>query len=352
MITSTYVQVSEQQHWRQLTSRFFPDLYLSREGGDRGAALSSLSKQEGELLPSSSSSGRNDPKNESEERTLKIMDKREDDDKNYSFFCYRSAFLQKAESEVNWRRGRVVTVRQERLVFSDSLSSQHNLKQQQPLQALFLCKEQADRGHAGRQLLLAAMGDEVGVFGARVDVEEAQEWSPRWSACTSFRHGGEGAKITAMKVLDSSLVVTAGMDQLVRLFDWDGTPRGVLGHHTSPVWGMDVENAMVASSSFRNVVLSDTRRPQYAVLAFQAHGTWVRTLCLDTARHLLLSGSADASCKSWDLRRPGDLLTKFVHPNHFEEVRPSGKECSIELLHDVLDLYSFIHMAGKIRAGP
>lgn len=38
------------------------------------------------------------------------------------------------------------------------------------------------------------------------------------------------------------------------------------------------------------------------------------------ARHLLVSGSADASSKTWDLRVPGQIQAKLVHPNHFEEV--------------------------------
>jgi WD40 repeat protein len=37
-------------------------------------------------------------------------------------------------------------------------------------------------------------------------------------------------------------------------------------------------------------------------------------------RHLLVTGSCDASAKLWDLRTCR-TLTRFPHPNHFEEVR-------------------------------
>jgi WD40 repeat protein len=41
-----------------------------------------------------------------------------------------------------------------------------------------------------------------------------------------------------------------------------------------------------------------------------------------TDRHLLVTGSCDASCKLFDLRT-GGMLAKFVHPKHLsEEVRP------------------------------
>lgn len=42
-------------------------------------------------------------------------------------------------------------------------------------------------------------------------------------------------------------------------------------------------------------------------------------LCV-TCRHLLVTGSCDATCKSWDLRM-GRQVCKYQHPDHFEEVR-------------------------------
>ena len=79
---------------------------------------------------------------------------------------------------------------------------------------------------------------------------------------------------------------------------------------------------MIASSSYGYVDIYDADRLWKTAIGFQAHSSsWIRALHLDMDRHLLISGSADSTCKAWDLRRPGEVLMRYVHPNHFEEIR-------------------------------
>lgn len=132
----------------------------------------------------------------------------------------------------------------------------------------------------------------------------------------------DAAKVNAIRAT-SSVLVTAGTDMAVKVFDWEGIEQRVLSHHHSAVWGLDVDaksSSMVASSGYCIASISDLRSPHAPPFSFRAAGTWVRTLHLDVDRHLLITGSCDASSKVWDLRN-GETLTKLVHPNHFEEVR-------------------------------
>ncbi len=228
----------------------------------------------------------------------------------------RTTFLQHAEAEMNWRRGRPVGIRQERLVLTEKDDGMA------PLQSLVLWKEEEH----GRRVLLAARGTHVGVY--RGDEDGRLSVSHR-GPDLCFQAHADDSRLHAMKAAaDAPTLVTAGMDHTVKVFEWTtGREQAVLAHHTSAVWGLDVDGGgagaplMVASSDFCHVALFDAGRQREPVASFRAHGSWVRTLHLDVGRHLLVSGSADASCKTWDLRRLGQLLTKYVHPNHFEEVR-------------------------------
>jgi WD40 repeat protein len=47
---------------------------------------------------------------------------------------------------------------------------------------------------------------------------------------------------------------------------------------------------------------------------------WSDSCLCSWHRHLLVTGSCDATCRSWDLRT-GRQLGKYQHPDHFEEVR-------------------------------
>ena len=245
---------------------------------------------------------------------------------------YRAAFVRSAETELRWRRGRPVAVRERRLAMGETGISQ------QRLQSMALWRP--------RGLLLAAVGEELGVFEeadeeTHVDVDGDGDGDGDDNHIASMEPSllrvpvvrflaHEGSKVTVVRALPLG-VLTAGMDGRVKVLDWEGlgVVREELDHHASAVWGVDAEQArggappIVAASCFRRVTVSDLRQsPQHhPAISFQGHATWVRTLHMQMDRHLLVSGSADASCKAWDLRHPGQMQTKFVHPNHFEEVR-------------------------------
>lgn len=269
---------------------------------------------------------------------------------------YRAAFVRKAETELRWRRGQPVEVREQRLAMGETGISQ------QRLQSMALWRP--------RGLLLAAVGEELGVFEADEEADAdgegdddhhiaSTEPALRVPMARFLAH--EGSKVTVVRALPLG-VLTAGMDGRVKVLDWEGFGvREELDHHASAVWGLDAEQArsgapIIAASCFRRITVSDLRQSphHHPAISFQGHATWIRTLhmqmdrcgrvvetCMSVGgmllppksyvlyhptfnpnpRHLLVSGSADASCKAWDLRHPGQMSTKFVHPNHFEEVR-------------------------------
>jgi WD40 repeat protein len=259
---------------------------------------------------------------------------------------------------MNWRRTRPVHITQERLVFRHTDTREIASG---PVTSITLSKT------GGGELMLIAMGRHVGVFRADASGEISLSKGPQLlidvlsKGCRNI----ENCIINNMKVSSSKLVAT-GSDHSLRMIDLaTGSQHTLMEQHTDSVWGLSLDrgssnnwdegalgacrssdnaidnnnsssgsssgdggggNLMIASSSYGSIKIFDADRGWKPAVGFQAHSSsWIRTLHLDIDRNLLISGSADSTCKAWDLRRPGEVLMRYVHPNHFEEIR--GVEC-------------------------
>jgi len=212
-----------------------------------------------------------------------------------------------------------------------------------------------------------AMGRHVGVFRADASGEISVHEGPQLliDVLNKGRTNTKNRIINSTKISSSKLVAT-GNDHSLRMIDLaTGSQHTFMEQHTDSVWGLSLDrgsstnwnedvlgvytnsdnaidnnnsssgsssvggdggNLMVASSSYGLIAIFDADRGWKPAIRFQGHSSsWIRTLHLDINRHLLISGSADSTCKAWDLRRAGEVLMSYVHPNHFEEIR--GVEC-------------------------
>lgn len=302
------------QYWFTLCARRWPALLLSP------ASVSAFSPAYGSrLYPLKRSVVRNEPTEEyvsclPSSRAYKNAMERN---------CFRSIFLQHAEAELNWRRGRPTTVIQERLEMPKEVSSS-------PVKALALVRV------GTREVMLAAKRYHVGAY--RVGDSGHLPLSKGPELLLRAKSGNSMIYTMVVASGDPAKLLVAGNDTGVEVLDWTvGRKLASLHHHASSVWclGVDTDShpdaaeacgqaggtLMVASGGYCSLALSDVDRQAEAAIAFHGHQSWIRGVHLDMGRHLLITGSADATCKAWDLRRPGRVLTKFVHPNHFEEVR-------------------------------
>jgi len=330
--------VAHQQHWFDLCARRWPGLRSSLD------ASSSPSKQGEDALNHASSLPSTRAYTDADDATAT---------------CFRSTFLQHAEAEMNWRRARPVQTTQERLVLRDEDTGE---VASGPVTSLVLSKTD------GREVMLAAMGRHVGLFRADASGKISVSKGPQlvMNALRKTPGNLDNGSINNMKLAPGAptKLAVAGNDDSLRVIDLTtGLEHMWIKHHAASVWGLSLDtgsnswdpfelgsssdsedddsssssgsrsnssgggggggNLMMASSSYGWVDLYDVDRGSYKEsIKFQAHSSsWIRALHLDMSRYLLISGSADSTCKAWDLRRPGEVLMRYVHPNHFEEIR-------------------------------
>lgn len=324
--------VAHQQHWFDLCARRWPGLRSSLD------ASSSPSKQGVDALNHASSFP----------STRAYTDA---DDAIET--CFRSTFIMHAEAEMNWRRARPVQTTQQRLVLRHEGTGE---VASGPVTSLVLSKTD------GKEIMLAAMGHHVGLFRADASGKISVSKGPQLVMKVLSKTQGsiDNGSINNMKVAPGAptKLVVAGNDESLRVIDLTtGYEHTWIKNHAASVWGLSLDtgsnswapgelgsssdsedddssswssrsssgggNLMMASSSYGFVDLFDVDRSTYKEgVRFQAHSSsWIRALHLDMSRHLLISGSADSTCKAWDLRRPGEVLMRYVHPNHFEEIR-------------------------------
>jgi WD40 repeat protein len=109
-------------------------------------------------------------------------------------------------------------------------------------------------------------------------------------------------------------VVTVSYDKDARIWDTaDGSLLDVLTGHSETVWGARFSaDGRVVTASEDNTLRVWPREPGEPVIVLSGHGDAVTALVLNRAGTRLISGSADATAKIWQL----DRLQTEVEPLH------------------------------------
>jgi RNA polymerase sigma factor (sigma-70 family) len=186
------------------------------------------------------------------------------------------------------------------LIFWDVQS--HEAKQRVPVQATEL-----------RALVFSAGGRQL-AWGARDKTAKISDGATGKVLTTLSGHGGS---IYAVAVApDSQSLATGSSDKTVRLWDWQGKPKGTLAGHADAILAVAFvphSQLLATGGRDRTIKLWHLVAPTERA-SLRGHADWVTALAVSPDGKLLVSGSKDKTIKLWDLdAEPRERLTLERH---------------------------------------